>query len=155
MDEIKELIELVAEKDFAEFELVRGRFKLRLEAWKPGPEPVLVVSQHTTGASPAAEGATAETVQAYPANHCSFRLVLNCNGSQSDGAGPGSLRRIFTSSPRLSSAHSIALPRRLLNRSSMFGDTHRTWQDTLHHRGDEAHERDSVRSDGSDRARVR
>jgi len=59
MVEIKELIELVAEKDFAEFELVRGRFKLRL---RRGPEPELLVSQHTTGASPVSEGGTVESV---------------------------------------------------------------------------------------------
>jgi acetyl-CoA carboxylase biotin carboxyl carrier protein len=65
MDEIKELIGLVAEKDFAEFELVRGRFKLRLRRGSAGPEPVLVVSQQTPGASPTAEGTTTQTAQAY------------------------------------------------------------------------------------------
>jgi acetyl-CoA carboxylase biotin carboxyl carrier protein len=65
MDEIKELVGLVAEKDFSEFELVRGRFKLRLRRGSSGPEPVVVVSQHTPGASPVGEGTTTETVQAY------------------------------------------------------------------------------------------
>ena len=65
MDEIKELIGLVAEKDFAEFELVRGRFKLRLRRGSAGPEPVLVVSQNIPGTSPVVEGTTTQTVQAY------------------------------------------------------------------------------------------
>ena len=45
LDEIKELIELVSENQFNEFELERGSFRLRLQKGvKPASEPVLPVA---------------------------------------------------------------------------------------------------------------
>ena len=56
LNEIKELVELIAAKEFTEFELVRGRFKLRLR--KGGAsEPVVIVSPQ--GAGEAVEGTPA------------------------------------------------------------------------------------------------
>lgn len=48
LHEIKELVELIAAKEFTEFELVRGRFKLRLR--KGGAaDPVILVSPNIPG----------------------------------------------------------------------------------------------------------
>lgn len=48
LSEIKELVELIAAREFTEFELVRGRFKLRLR--KGGAsEPIVLVSPQNSG----------------------------------------------------------------------------------------------------------
>src|SRR5678815_4468246 len=48
LNEIKELVELIAEKEFTEFELVRGRFKLRLR--KGGvSDPIVLVNPQNSG----------------------------------------------------------------------------------------------------------
>ena len=135
--EIKELIELVAEKDFTEFELVRGRFKLRLGVEAPDPKPVLVVSQDTTGASPVSEVRTAETAQPEEAS-----TVLRLNQRRRRDAPPAPSAEESRShlSPRRSSAHSTTQPRLRSEPFVNVGDSDRGGQDTLHHRGHEAHE---------------
>jgi len=50
LSEIKELVELIAAKEFTEFELVRGRFKLRLR--KGGAsDPIVLASPQNSGES--------------------------------------------------------------------------------------------------------
>jgi acetyl-CoA carboxylase biotin carboxyl carrier protein len=66
LDEIKELIELVSQKQFTEFELVRGDFRLRLERGQSGrPEAgAPVVSQPHATAEPAAAKTAGEEPEA-------------------------------------------------------------------------------------------
>jgi acetyl-CoA carboxylase biotin carboxyl carrier protein len=54
LDEIKELIELVSQKQFTEFELVRGDFRLRLERGHGGSPEIegAALTQPVAGAEP-------------------------------------------------------------------------------------------------------
>jgi acetyl-CoA carboxylase biotin carboxyl carrier protein len=79
LDEIKELIDLVAEKQFNEFELERGAFRLRLlrgarivEAALPSVAPVVV-----TAPAPAPSAEAASAAPAPPAPEDSLHLVTS------------------------------------------------------------------------------
>jgi len=67
LTEIKELIEFVSKKEFNEFELELGGFRLRWR--KGGPEPAAAPSNRQTanGPQPTAENRSAEFVSATPA----------------------------------------------------------------------------------------
>lgn len=52
LDEIKELVELIAEKQFNEFELERGNFRLRLQRGAKEVESVTLVQQPLVQAAP-------------------------------------------------------------------------------------------------------
>jgi hypothetical protein len=100
LHEIKELVELIAAKEFTEFELVRGRFKLRLR--KGGAaDPVVLVSPNIPGeAGETVPGAVRASEQAAtpPATATRHRLHP---------------RRTCMSSPRRSQAPSTGRQRQL------------------------------------------
>lgn len=84
LDEIKELIDLVAEKQFNEFELERGAFRLRLSRgvrFAEAAAPAIVPAAPVTAAAPApASEAAAPAVAAHsssPAPEESLHLVTS------------------------------------------------------------------------------
>ena len=95
MDEIKELVELVAEKDITDFELVRGRFKLRLRRGNAGADPVLMTS-HTVG-SPGSDEVSDDLQSSIPGAQVSSDASSLTGTTEKEVPGPGENLHVITS----------------------------------------------------------